>query len=302
MKLARLRNISKIVSANPQINFDRYSTQALDMPRYFSPFGELDSGILWLHAVPQFFELRWSKFAQRSVRTFCIVFDAILFAQYAWFRDGGKERSVKKLVAESEVEAHSKSILPWAAGRDMEGLDHSTWEVNKMGEAYLEILEVGYYEATIAFDGLADENVWKRPAEGLLSVGELAGHIVYWEAMRFAGEGTNGTAQPNPAKCRISSPLVDQIFEYYPANIATRPSERQLAMTAVEVCAEFLRVHEESIAYFKSLYADLETDAPGYPQGYNYREFLTYAAFHVAYHAGQMYSIRHLLGDTTTDN
>src|SRR5690349_17597692 len=47
----------------------------------------------------------------------------------------------------------------------------------EMVEACLKLLEVGYYEVQFAFEGLADENVWERPAEGLLSVGELAGHL-----------------------------------------------------------------------------------------------------------------------------
>lgn len=40
-----------------------------------------------------------------------------------------------------------------------------------MLETYLEILEEGYFEVKFAFEGLADENVWKRPAEGLLPLG-----------------------------------------------------------------------------------------------------------------------------------
>ncbi|MEO7717047.1 MAG: hypothetical protein ABIY70_12660 [Capsulimonas sp.] len=52
-----------------------------------------------------------------------------------------------------------------------------------MTEAYLEVLDLGYFEAPFAFEGLADENVWKRPAPGLLSVGELAGHIAYLSSL-----------------------------------------------------------------------------------------------------------------------
>ncbi len=58
-----------------------------------------------------------------------------------------------------------------------------------MIETYLNLWDMGYFEAKFAFEGLADANVWKRPAEGLLSVGELAGHIAYWEAIKFTGEG-----------------------------------------------------------------------------------------------------------------
>src|SRR5215467_6690451 len=110
-----------------------------------------------------------------------------------------------------------------------------------MVEACLRLLEAGYYEVKFAFEGLADENVWKRPAEGLLSVGELAGHSAYWEAVRLAGAGED------LAKCRVSSPLVDQRFGYHSTTKETRPSEQHLAMTAEQVCSELLRVHEEAV-------------------------------------------------------
>src|SRR5436190_4213918 len=156
-----------------------------------------------------------------------------------------------------------------------------------MVEAYLSVLELGHYELKIAFEGLADENVWKRPAAGLLSVGELAGHIAFWEAVRLAGEG------PDPAQCRVSSPLIDQRFRYYPATIATPPSEQHLAMTAEQVCRELRRVHEEAVAHFKVLNPGPDT---------RYGEYLEYAVFHISYHTGQMYSARHLLGEQTPDN
>lgn len=170
-----------------------------------------------------------------------------------------------------------------------------------MLEAYLEILAEGYYEAKFAFEGLADENIWKRPAEGLLSVGELAGHIAYWEAIRLACEGGE-KPEPDLSKCRVSSPLIDHRFAYYPGTIDTPPSEQHLAMTAQQVCQELVRVHEESVAYFKTLNPDLKSTPPGYAPNYTYGAFVKYAAFHVAYHTGQMYSVRHLLGEKTPDN
>lgn len=176
-------------------------------------------------------------------------------------------------------------------------------------EAYLKILEVGYFEVKEAFAGLADENVWRRPAEGLLSVGELAGHVAYWEAVRLAGEGgepkpeANGVSlMPDLAKCQVNSLLVDQRFGYHLKTIATAPSEQHLAMTADQVCRELLRVHEEAVAHFKAQNPDLESCPPGWPPGYNYGEFLRYLAFHIAYHTGQIYSARHLLGEKTPDN
>src|SRR5438034_11079266 len=117
-----------------------------------------------------------------------------------------------------------------------------------MIEAYLSCLELGHFEVKGAFKGLADEHVWKRPAEGLLSVGELAGHIAYCEAVRLAGEGgaesDRGVVEPDLAKCRVKSPLIDRRFQYYSITLANPPSEQPLAMTAEQVCREVLRGHE----------------------------------------------------------
>ena len=169
-----------------------------------------------------------------------------------------------------------------------------------MLEAYLAVLEEGYHEVKFAFEGMADENVWKRPAEGLLSVGELAGHIAYWEAVRLAGE--EGEPQADLAKCRVSSLLIDHRFSYYPETIATPPSKAHRTMTAQQVCSELVRVHEEAVAYSKALNPDMDSCPPGCPPNHTYGACLKYLAFHVAYHAGQMYSARHLLGEGTPDN
>jgi hypothetical protein len=165
-----------------------------------------------------------------------------------------------------------------------------------MVDASLKLLELGYHELKIAFQGLADEHVWKRPAPGLLSVGELAGHVAFWEAVRLAGEG------PDPAKCRIRSPLIDARFRYYPETLASAPTDEHLAMSAEQVCRELVRVHEEAIAHFRTMNPDPAARIPGCPTGFTYGQYLEYAVFHVAYHTGQIYSVRHLLGEKPEDN
>lgn len=167
-------------------------------------------------------------------------------------------------------------------------------------EAYLKVLGEEYFEVQEAFKGLADGNVWKRPAEGLLSVGELAGHVAYWEAIGLAGEG--GERPPDLARCRVSSLLIDHRFSYYSTTITTPPSEDHLAMTAAQVCRELVRVHAEAVAHFKARNPTLASGPPGWPPEYTYGELLRYLAFHAAYHTGQMYSARHLLGEETPDN
>jgi len=181
--------------------------------------------------------------------------------------------------------------------------------VFEMIEVYLKLLDQGYYEVKFAFEGLSDHNVWRRPALGLLSAGEIAGHLAYWEAVRLTGEGgetspdANGIAlMPDLTKCRVSSLLIDHRFGYYSTAISTAPSDEQLAMTSGHVYAELLRVHSESVSHLKSLNPDLGSAAPGWPSGWTYGGFLEYLIFHIGYHTGQIYSVRHLLGEQTPDN
>lgn len=163
-------------------------------------------------------------------------------------------------------------------------------------ETCLKLLDLGYYELKIALEGLADDNVWKRPAPGLLSIGELVGHHAYWEAIRLAGNG------PDPADCPVTSPLIDRRFRYYPVTLETPPSAEHLSMTAEQLTEELLRVHAETLAHFKAANSSLESRIPGCPANFTYGEYLEYAVFHIAYHTGQIYSARHLLGEEPPDN
>ena len=90
-----------------------------------------------------------------------------------------------------------------------------------MLEACLKLLELGYYEVKFAFEGLADGNVWKRPAPGLLSVGELAGHIAFWEAVRLAGDGPDGFAQ-----LRFRPSVYEDALEAYLEQLYVIPDRR----------------------------------------------------------------------------
>lgn len=169
-----------------------------------------------------------------------------------------------------------------------------------MLDTCLKLLDLGYFEAKIAFDGLADANVWKRPASGLVSIGEIAGHVAYWQAVKFAGDGKQ--AETDDDKRRVHSLLIDWRFRYLPTTLQNPPSQEHLSMGAVEVRSELLRVHKESMEQFKNANIDLETSPAGYAPNFKYGALLQYAVFHVAYHTGQIYTARHLLGEETPDN
>ncbi|HRI44515.1 MAG TPA: DinB family protein [Fimbriimonadaceae bacterium] len=149
----------------------------------------------------------------------------------------------------------------------------------------LKALDTAHWQMSEAFKGLPDADVWTRPDPRLLSVGELAAHVAYWEAQSFVGEGTE-------------SPLAVAAARYYTTN-AVEPFSLNLGAEAV--LHEVQRIHDLCKASFFANPHDSEEPNPN-REGWTWGMTLEYQAFHVAYHTGQMYSVRHLLGHQPVDN
>jgi len=151
----------------------------------------------------------------------------------------------------------------------------------------MEAWDEGHREFAIALGGLLDEDLWKRAHPRLLSVGELGGHVAYWQAVWTLG-GDDEERLP------IESPLVDRAFRYYTSNV-DQPTVVELG--TAQVLAEVARIHEAA----KAAVAGKGIDDP-HPKWRTWGNLVQYQAFHVAYHTGQVYSVRHLLGHETEDN
>lgn len=149
----------------------------------------------------------------------------------------------------------------------------------------LKALDDAHWELSEAFKGLPDLDVWKRPDPRLLSVGELATHIAYWEAQSFFGDG-------------FESPLTAHASRYYTSSVK-EPFE--LPMSAEAVFNEVKRIHEACRVSFAENPHDSEDPNPNRGD-WTWGFTLEYQAFHLAYHTGQIYSVRHLLGHETVDN
>ena len=156
--------------------------------------------------------------------------------------------------------------------------------------------DVAHWEFTQAFEGLSDEDLWKRPHPRLLSIGELAGHIAFWEAVMFTPPVPGG--EIDLSQVSIKSPFVDPAFRYYTNSVE---GHAVLALGCGDVLKEVKRVHEEAKAGVMKGEPDSGDRLPGFEK-MTYGDLLEYRVFHVAYHTGQAYSVRHLLGHTTTDN
>lgn len=153
-------------------------------------------------------------------------------------------------------------------------------------EARIKALDSAHWELGEAFQGLEDADVWRRPHPRLLSIGELAAHVAYGEAAAFLGED------------RVRGALAAPAARYYTANIE---EPFTLALGAEEVLAEVRRVHQRCKDAFESVSPDMAQPNP-HREGWSWGYTLEYQAFHVAYHTGQVVSVRHLLGHATPDN
>ena len=145
-------------------------------------------------------------------------------------------------------------------------------------------LDLAIWEMSEAFAGLADDAVWVRADPRLLSVGELAAHVANGEAKSFFAE--------------FDSPLVCDEASYYPHSIAHPLS---LTFGAGALYAEVKRIHEACKAKFLAELPALDSNCE-FREGWTWIYTLQYMAFHIAYHTGQMYSVRHLLGHETANN
>jgi len=150
--------------------------------------------------------------------------------------------------------------------------------------------DAAHWEFSLVFEDLSDEDLWRRTHPNLLSVGEIVCHMVYWQ--------TNYATKLNPASM-IESPLRRDEARYYLTSVG---SPLVLAMSVDEVAKEFDRVQKLVKETFLQIDAEessvLTVEGPGRTFG----EFADYMVFHVAYHTGQAFSVRHVMGHKTNDN
>ena len=159
-------------------------------------------------------------------------------------------------------------------------------------ETLVEAWDEAYREFNIALDNFPEEDLWKRPHPKLLSVGELAGHVALAQAIWVFGDGNY---KPDVEDLPIKSPLFSSIFRYYPYTV-DQPT--QLELDSKQVRKEVNRIHAEA----KTRVAGKDKDDPYPGQWGTWGNLVQYQVFHVAYHTGQAYSVRHLLGHETEDN
>jgi len=147
-----------------------------------------------------------------------------------------------------------------------------------------------FWEYSLVFEDLNDTDLWVRPHANLLSIGEITCHIVYYLAIYANKLATDPL---------LTSLLAVQDASYYLKNVGVTI---QLSLGVADVAAEVDRIQKAAKSVF--LAASVERDEPlafdG--PGRTFGEFADYMVFHIAYHTGQAFSVRHLMGHKTNDN
>lgn len=156
-------------------------------------------------------------------------------------------------------------------------------------ESQSQAWDSAHWEYTLVFENLADEDLWRRAHPNLLSVGELTAHVCY---------GLLSHAQRYNPNFVFESPLMAPQVRYYLHNVS---QPLVLPMTVAELEAEFDRVQKAAKAALLELDYTRETPMENGP-GDTFGQLADYMVFHVAYHTGQAFSVRHLMGHTTNDN
>jgi len=147
-----------------------------------------------------------------------------------------------------------------------------------------------HWEFSLVFENLLNDDLWRRAHPNLLSVGEIVCHMVYWQ-LNYANK-----FKPEVG---LASPLNHDEARYY---LTTVEKPLQLDLTVQEVAQEFDRVQKEVKAVFQQVDAERDSPLTIEGPGRTFGEFADYMVFHVAYHTGQAFSVRHLMGHKTNDN
>ena len=155
-----------------------------------------------------------------------------------------------------------------------------------------------YFETDLVFGGLSESNIHKRPGPGLLAVSEHAVHVARSEAS-IIDRFLFGRPQEEWADCLFRK----KEFGWPPTMLESPVDPELVKMSVREVEAEYLKQHNRCYELAKTLKLPADhTFTDDWDRCVNVRDRLRIAAYHVGYHAGQIYSARHMLGEDTPEN
>ena len=155
-----------------------------------------------------------------------------------------------------------------------------------------------YFETDLVLGGIQSEHLHRRPALNLLSISEHLAHVARSEASIIFRYLAGVEPHEWPA-----SPLTSERYGWPPTMLEEPLHSELSAMSLGEITDEYLRCHDQCYQLAKGLDLSADTSfSDSWDRVTTVRDRLRIAAYHVAYHHGQIYTVRHLLGEETPEN
>lgn len=155
-----------------------------------------------------------------------------------------------------------------------------------------------YFETDLVLGGILPENLHRRPSANLLSISEHLAHVARSEGSIFC----RYLLGQSDAQWQTSL-LTKDVFGWPPTMLESPADEDLARLSLEELKAEYLHLHERCYESAKEMkLAANHQFHDEWDRITTVRDRLRIAAYHVAYHCGQIYSTRHLLGEETPEN
>jgi hypothetical protein len=156
-----------------------------------------------------------------------------------------------------------------------------------------------YVDFDLAFEGLSVETLHRRPSPVSISIAEIAAHTAYSEASIILRYLLGIPKEEWGEDFMLRDP-----YGWPPRVMEGPPLPQLLAMSVEEVKGAWIGHHRsfvDRLALF-DLSADHRFTDEWADSAPNVETRLRFAAYHVAYHIGQIYAIRQVLGEETPEN
>ena len=163
----------------------------------------------------------------------------------------------------------------------------------------VEAWDWSYVDFDMAFDGMSVETLHRRASPASISIAEMAAHTVYSEASIILRYLLGIPKEEWGDHFMLRDP-----YGWPPRILESPPRPELLKMSVEEVKQAWMEHHRVFVQRLQNfeLPADHRFNDEWSDAAPDVETRLRFAAYHVAYHIGQIYALRQVLGEETPDN
>lgn len=155
-----------------------------------------------------------------------------------------------------------------------------------------------YFETDLVLGGIHPDHLHQRPAANLVSISEHLAHVARSEASIIFRYLLGQEPKDWP-----ESPLFHERYGWPPTMLECEINAELAAFSLNDLAEEYARCHDLCYQAARQITAPADHSfSDAWDRVTTVGDRLRIAAYHVAYHHGQIYTVRHLLGEETPEN